>query len=124
MLWPYAASALTVLRERPGDMAAYYRRARALAKQLREIEEIDVLPDEVRSPMMHLRFAETVEVMESRVREIVARDQIWTFARPFISEGTHLQRYEYQVGRASMKLSLDEMVTVFRELAGAKRLRR
>jgi threonine aldolase len=32
MMWPYAASALTVLRERPGDMPTYYRRARALAK--------------------------------------------------------------------------------------------
>jgi threonine aldolase len=124
MLWPYAASSLTVLRERPGDMAAYYRRARALAKRLRTIEGIDVLPDDVRSPLMHLRFFETAEVMESRVREIVARDQIWTFARPFISEGTHLQRYEYQVGRASMEFSLDEMVAVFRELAGAKVTRR
>jgi len=120
MLWPYAASALTVLRDRPGDMAAYYRRARSLAKRLRALDGIDVLPDEVRSPLMHVRFAETVVVMESRVREIVARDQIWTFARPFISEGTHLQRYEYQVGRASMEFSLDEMVAVFRELAGEK----
>jgi threonine aldolase len=124
MLWPYAASALTVLHERPGDMAAYYRRARALAKQLREVEGIDVLPDDVRSPLMHLRFAETSEVMESRVREIAVREKIWTFARPFISEGTHLQRYEYQVGRASMELSVDEMVALFRELAGEKKRRR
>jgi threonine aldolase len=124
MLWPYAASALTVLRERPGDMAAYYRRARALAKRLREVERIDVLPDDVRSPLMHLRFAETSHVMESRVREIAEREQIWTFARPFISEGTHLQRYEYQVGRASMEFSVDEMVAVFRELAGEKKKRR
>jgi threonine aldolase len=123
MLWPYAASALTVLRDRPRDMAAYYRRALALAKRLRTIEGIDILPDEVRSPLMHLRFAETVDVMESRVREIATRERIWTFLRPFISEGTHLQRYEYQVGRASMELSLDEMVAVFRELAGVKKTR-
>ena len=124
MLWPYAASALTVLRERPGDMARYYRRARALAKRLRAIDHIDVLPDEIRSPLMHLRFAETTDVMEARVREIVARDQLWTFGRPFVSEGTRLQRYEFQVGRASMKLSLEEMVAVFEELAGVKRSRR
>ena len=73
---------------------------------------------------MHLRFAETSEVMESRVREIAEREQIWTFAQPFISEGTHLQRYEYQVGRASMKFSVDEMVALFRELAGEKKSRR
>ena len=124
MLWPYAASALTVLRDRPSDMAAYYRRARALAKRLRDIEQIDVLPDEVRSPLMHLRFAVTIEVMESRAREIATRDRLWTLGRPFISEGSHLQRYEFQVGRASMELSLDEMVAVFRELAGAKKSRR
>jgi threonine aldolase len=124
MLWPYAASALTVLRSRPGDMAVYYRRARALAKQLRTVEGIDVLPDEVRSPLMHLRFAETSGVMESRVREIAERERIWTFLRPFISEGTRLQRYEYQVGRASMEFTLDEMVAVFLELAGAQKRRR
>jgi len=36
----------------------------------------------------------------------------------FLSESTQLQRYEYQIGRASMQFSLNEMVAIFRQLAG------
>ncbi len=118
MLWPYAASALSVLRTRPSDMGDYYRRARALAKELRGIEGIDVLPDEVRSPLMHLRFNATRAVMENRVRRIAKEQKIMTLPRIFVKDGTRLQRYEYQVGRASMTFSLDEMVSLFAQLAG------
>ncbi len=118
MLWPYAASALHVLRTRPSDMGAYYRRARALAKELRSIEGIDVLPDEVRSPLMHLRFNATKAEMEDRVRTIATKQQVMTLPRVFMKDGTRLQRYEYQVGRASMAFTLDEMVSLFAQLAG------
>ena len=118
MLWPYAASALSVLRSRPGDMNGYYRRARALAKELRRVEGIDVLPDEVRSPLMHLRFNATQSEMEGRVRRIAVQQKTMTLPRVFVKEGTRLQRYEYQVGRASLAFSLTEMVDLFAQLAG------
>ena len=125
MLWPYAASALTVLRNRPRDMATYYRRARAVAREIRAIDGLDVLPDQVRSPMMHLRFRATQKEMETRVRDIAESEGVWTFAQPFVSEGTNLQRCEYQVGRASMALSVDETVAIISRLAGhAPRRRR
>ena len=118
MLWPYAASALSVLRSRRSDMASYYRRARAVAREVRAFDEIVVLPDQVRSPLMHLRFRATVKEMEARVRDIAESEGVWTFSRPFISEGTRLQRYEYQIGRASMELSVDETVSAIARLAG------
>jgi threonine aldolase len=118
MLWPYAASCLTVVRERPQEMAAYFRRARAVAREIRSIDGLDVLPDEVRSPLMHLRFTATKDEMQSRVRDIAESQRVWTFARPFISEGTRLQRYEYQIGRASMELSTTETVAIIARLAG------
>ena len=118
MLWPYAASALSVLRTRPGDMAGYYRRARALAKRLREVEGVEVLPDDVRSPLMHLRFRATKSEMESRVRRIASEQRVMTLPQVFVKEGTRLQRYEYQVGRASMAFTLEEMVSLFAQLAG------
>ena len=121
MLWPYAASALTVVRERPQEMAKYFRRARALAREIRGIGGVDVLPDEVRSPLMHLRFSATIDQMENRARAIAESEQVWTFARPFISEGTQLQRYEYQIGRASMELSVAETLAIIARLAGETR---
>ena len=117
MLWPYAASALSVMRTRRADMATYFRRARAVARELRDIEGLDVLPDEVRSPMMHLRFNTTIEEMRDRAARIADSRGVWTFARPFISEGTRLQRYEYQIGSASMQLDVKETVDIFTELA-------
>ena len=116
MLWPYAASALSVL-SRSSDMPAYYRRARALAKKLRDIEGLDVLPQDVRSPLMHLRFSATAAQMDRRVRRIIREQGVMTL-RGSTSEAAKLQRYEFQVGRASMEFSLDEMVSLFGQLAG------
>ena len=99
-------------------MGPYYRRAIALSKKLRTIEGIEVLPDEVRSPMMHLRFSATKEEMEARVRKIASEQKIMTLPGIFLSESTNLQRYEYQVGRASMQFSLQQMVSLFEQLAG------
>jgi threonine aldolase len=118
MLWPYAASALNVVKSRPKDMAAYYRRAVALSKKLRLIEGIEVLPGEVRSPMMHLRFSATKEQMEERVRKIATEQKIMTLPGIFLSESANLQRYEFQVGQASMGFTLVQMVDLFRQLAG------
>ena len=124
MLWPYAASSLTVLRGRRHDMATYFRRARTIAREIRNLDDIDVLPDQVRSPLMHLRFRATIKEMQERAREIAATDGVWTFDRPFISEGTRLQRYEYQIGSASMELSVDETVAIIARLAGRRPRRR
>jgi hypothetical protein len=118
MWWPYAASALEVLRTRRGDMPAYYRRARALAKALADVEGIEVLPAEVRSPLMHLRFNATVNLMEQRVRRIAKEQGIFTLPYVFSLDGPRSPRYEFQIGRASMELSLDEMVCAFEQLAG------
>lgn len=118
MMWPYAASALSVVKTRPKDMAIYYRRAVALAKKLRSIDGIEVLPDEVRSPMMHLRFRATAAEMDSRVRRIASKEKIMTLPGIFVSESSQLQRYEFQIGRASMEFTLTEMVTIFEKLAG------
>jgi hypothetical protein len=67
---------------------------------------------------MHLRFSATAKEMETRVRRIAKEQKVMTLPGIFLSESTHLQRYEYQVGRASMRFSLNEMVELFRQLAG------
>ncbi len=118
MLWPYAAAALTALRGRRGDMATYFRRAKAIAKEIRELPGVEVLPDQVRSPLMHLRFAASVGELESRAASIAETMGVWTFSRPFVSEGPRLQRYEFQVGRATMELGLDDSIRVIATLTG------
>ena len=107
-----------MLRSRRDDMPAYYRRAKALAARLREIDGIEVWPNEVRSPLMHLRFESTAKQMEQRVRKIAREQKIVTLPYIFSRDDARHQRYEFQIGRASMEFSLDQMVEIFTQLAG------
>lgn len=123
MLWPYAASALTVLRTRPSDMDRYWRHARRIADALRGTARLDVLPDEVRTPMMHLRIADTTDAIAARALDIARRDRVATFVGPFTSVGTRLQEFEFQVGAATMAFTPEEVASIVARLAGAPRRR-
>ncbi|MGH9299603.1 MAG: threonine aldolase family protein [Acidimicrobiales bacterium] len=119
MLWPYAASALTVLHARMPKMAGYYRHAVAISQAVSDIPGIEVLPDPVQSPMMHVRFSVGLDDFRSRVVDIARSDKIWTFSRPFVSEGPRLQRCELGVGDATLEFSPKEIHGLFERLAGS-----
>jgi threonine aldolase len=119
MLWPYAASALTVLRSRLPLMPRYHRHARAIARAVRDVPGVEVLPDPVQSPMMHIRFAVSLDDLRARVIEIAKTEKIWTFSRPWASEGPWLQRFELQVGDATLELTASEIRGLFERLAGS-----
>ena len=101
-LWPYAASALTVLERRLPLMPKYYRHAVAIGKALRDVPGVEVLPYPVQSPMMHLRLDIGEKELRDRALAIARNESIWTFARPFVSEGATLQRVEFTVGDATL----------------------
>ncbi|HEY8673999.1 MAG TPA: beta-eliminating lyase-related protein [Candidatus Dormibacteraeota bacterium] len=120
MMWPYAASALTVLRSRLPLMPRYYRHALAIARAVRDIPGVEVLPTPVQSPMMHVRFTARLDRLRARVIAIARSEQIWTFSRPFVSEGPALQRYELHVGDATLALTAKEVRGLFERLAGVR----
>ncbi len=109
MMWPYAASALTVLDERLPRMPRYARHAKAIATALRGAEGIEVLPDPPRAAMLHVRLTVSLDQLRTRVLQIARREKVWTFARPFASEGPTLQRFELSVGDATLELSPAEV---------------
>jgi threonine aldolase len=118
MMWPYAASARTVLRERLPRMGQYARHAKAIGRALRDADGIEVLPDPPQSAMMHVRLELTLEQLRTRVLAIAKRDKVWTFARPFTSEGPRLQRFELSVGDATLELEPDEIRSLLERLVG------
>lgn len=120
MMWPYAASALTVLHSRLPLMPRYYQHARAIARAVRDIPGVEVLPDPVQSPMMHVRFAARLDEVRARVVDVAKSEKIFTFARPWISEGPSLQRFELQVGDATLALTATEIRGLFERLAGLR----
>ena len=120
MMWPYAASALSVMRRRLPLMPRYYRHAVAVARALRKVPGVEVLPDPPQSPMMHLRLQVTVDELRARVIEVAKSDGIWSFPRPFATEGPGLQRCELSVGDATLELGADEVREVVAHLAGGR----
>jgi threonine aldolase len=118
MMWPYAASALTVLRERLPRMPKYHRHALAIARAVRDIPGVEVMPNAVQSPMMHVRFSVTLDELKARVTEIAKTEKIWTFSRPWVSEGAALQRFEFNVGDATLQLRPSEIRGLFERLVG------
>lgn len=117
MMWPYAASALTVVRRRLPRMPAYLRHATAIARALRGLPGIEVLPDPPQSPMMHVRLAVTIEQLRARAVEIATSEGIFTFGRPFQSDGPSWQRCELSVGDATLELKAAEIARLFEHLA-------
>jgi threonine aldolase len=117
MLWPYAASALTALHTRLPRMPAYYRHAVAIAAAIRDLPGVEVLPEPVQSPMMHLRLSVALDEFRTRVIDIARSERIWTFSRPFVSEGPRLQRFELSVGDATLEVSPAEVRDLFERLA-------
>ena len=120
MLWPYAASALTVLRSRLPRMPRYYRHARAIARAVRGLPGVEILPDPVQSPVMHIRFAVSLADLQARVVDIAKSEKVWTFSRPWASEGPRLQRFELHVGDATLELSPEEIRGLFQRLSGER----
>jgi threonine aldolase len=120
-LWPYAASALSALERRLPLMAKYYRHAVAIGKVLHDLPGVEVLPYPVQSPMMHLRLNVGVKELRTRALAIAREDQIWTFARPFVSEGASWQRVEFTVGDATLNFPPEEVRTLVERLVREKK---
>jgi threonine aldolase len=117
-LWPYAASALTVLRQRRERMHQYWTHARAIAAALTGIDGVRVLPDPPQSPMMHVQLAVTAGQLRERAIKIAEADGIWTFAEAFASDDPGLQRIELSVGDATLGFGPSEAAGLVSRLAG------
>jgi threonine aldolase len=116
-MWPYAASALTVLRARLPRMPQYFRHATAISKALHDLPGVEVIPDEPQAPMMHLRLSIGLSELRRNALEVAAADKVWTFARPYLSEGPTLQRIEFPIGDATLELSPVEIRSYIERLA-------
>ncbi|MGH3733984.1 MAG: threonine aldolase family protein [Acidimicrobiales bacterium] len=115
-MWPYAASALTVLNQRLPLMGRYYRHAVAIGAALRGLPGVEVIPARIQAPMMHLRLQVTLEELRARALDVARNDKVWTFARAFTSEDAQRQRIEFTVGDATLRFTPDEVRHYIRQL--------
>jgi threonine aldolase len=119
-LWPYAAAAQAALHKRLPMMPAYYKHAVAIGRALGDLPGVEVMPDKLQAPMMHLRLPVSLEELRSRAVKIAKSEKVWTFARPFVSEGPALQRIEFSVGDATLEFSPAEVRDLIGRLAGVQ----
>ncbi len=120
-LWPYAASALSSLRLRGDRFADYYDRAQKIARVLQRIDGIEILPFPVQSPMMHVRVSGPVDAVRARVLNVARNDGVWMFGGPYDTEGPRLQRFEFNVGDATMEISIKEIGRLFERVVTTTR---
>ena len=120
-LWPYAASALSALRLRGDRFADYYERAQKIARVLNRIEGIEILPFPVQSPMMHVRVSGPCEAVRARMLDVARNDGIWMFGGAYDTEGPRLQRFEFNVGDATLAFTTKEIGQLFERVVGTGR---
>jgi hypothetical protein len=93
-------------------------RATQIARALQRIDGVEILPFPVQSPMMHVRVSGRRDVITSRMMNIARQDGIWMFGGPYDTEGPNLQRFEFNVGDATMEFTIKEIGQLFERVAG------
>lgn len=113
-LYPFVLSALKGLRERLGRMEAYHAKAKEIAALLATFEEIEIVPAPPHTNMMHLFMRREQDKLEAAALDVARETGIWLFYRlaPTLPHGFTL--FELTVGEATLDLSGQEIVDVFR----------
>lgn len=120
-LWPYAASAKSVVALRAERFGDYYERALKIAASLQRIDGIEILPFPVQSPMMHVRVQGDREKVFAAMVDVARRDGVWMFGGAYANEGPSLQRFEFNVGDATMDFSVKEIRELFQRVVPVSR---
>jgi len=115
-MWPNAGSALNVLRMRLPRIAAYQEHALAIADALRDLPDVDVVPDPPHTPMMHLVLYREAGPLRSAALRMAREDGIWTWARYALTGAPQAQRAELDVGDATLQLAPSEVGTIVERL--------
>jgi len=122
-LWPHAASALASLRKRLPLMPRYFRHARAIARALKDVRNLEVVPDPPQTPMMHLHLRVEPKALAAAAVRIARERGIFTFARTMPGPTPSVRMVELAVGDATLQLAPREVAGIFEQLlAGRRRL--
>jgi threonine aldolase len=115
-LWPAAASALHLLRERLAEMPKRLLHARAISAALNEVSGLRVVPDPPQTPMMHLLFDVTPERFVANARRLADEQGIWVWPQAMTTGDPGVVRCELSVGRATCRLEPDQVAAALQAL--------
>ncbi len=108
-LWPYAASALTGLRQRLPLMPRYFEHTKAIAALLRDVPNVTVVPDPPQAPMMHLLVRADADDLKANIRRVAEQQGIWSWRSPATTRDPSVQAFELSIGDATLELTAEEV---------------
>lgn len=119
-LWPNAASGLAALRRRLPLMSQYVQRTREIAARLRELPNVEIVPDPPQTPMMHLHVRVEESAFLRSAAHIAENEGIFTWAGTSPGSTPSTRVIEFTVGDATLGFTADEAAGVVERLiAGA-----
>jgi threonine aldolase len=118
-LWPNAASALTLLRQRLPLMPDYLAHARAIADAVRDVDGVVVVPDPPQTSMLHLLLSASPDTIDTGIRALATDQSLWTFQRTMTTADPGVQRVELSVGDATLALEPIEVAKAISTLVAA-----
>ncbi|MBX3010192.1 MAG: hypothetical protein KF832_01750 [Caldilineaceae bacterium] len=118
-LWPNAASGLAGLRKRLPLMPQYVQHARAIAAQLRDLPNVEIVPHPPQTPMMHLHIKVAEEAFLRAAVQIAEDEDIFTWAgtSPGLTPSTRV--IELTVGDATLAFTAAEVAGIIARLVTA-----
>jgi threonine aldolase len=116
-MWPNAAAALACLKKRLPLMPRYVEHARAIADKLRNVRNVEIVPDPPHTNMMHL-YLRTDEKSFKKAAVRVARERgvfTWPSSSPGPTPSTRI--VEFTVGDATLQFKPREVAEIVGDLA-------
>jgi threonine aldolase len=116
-MWPNAGSALAGLRKRLPLMPRYFEHAKAIAKKLRAVPRVEVLPDPPHTPMMRLLLRVDEKALRAAACRIARERGVYTFKWTGPGQSPATRMVELTVGDATLKFEPQEVADIIGELA-------
>jgi threonine aldolase len=118
-MWPNAAAALAGLRARLPLMPRYVAHAQAIAKQLRGVDGVEIVPDPPQTNMMHLHLRVTEAALRRSAWRLARERGIYTWPRSSPGPTAPVRVVEFTVGDATLGFTPAEAASLIAELVAA-----
>jgi threonine aldolase len=118
-MWPNAASGLAGLRLRLPRMARYVDHAQAIAKKLRHIANVEIVPDPPQTNMMHLHLRVDEQAFKAAAVRIARERSIFTWPGSSPGSAPSTRIVEFTVGDATLAFQPAEVAGLIAELVQA-----
>jgi threonine aldolase len=118
-LWPNAASALGNLRKRLPLMPKYVEHARAIAKALASVPNVEIVPNPPHTNMMRLYLRADEKAMKAAAIRIARERKVFTWGGSMPGPTPSTRVVEFSVGDATLKVRPAEIAEIIGELVNS-----